>query len=303
MQRRQPVMRPHARLTADTRPRHLKHGTHAHTSRATIQWIAARGAHQNAVDIECGGRAENRAHVRVVDNTLEHAYAHRALPRRLDDTAQELINRNLTRSTERRERSARHVKSRQLLHELHGGHEHRNRTCALAHNQALKQRHHLVEPAFAQKKAHRLVSGTHRALDNLGTLGDKDALLRLQHAAQLALGQSHVGIEPLVLERINSQHLNGISHSRQPVPFLQQHLYQTRRRQAPPLTHSNPIIPWANRRFKHQRGDTSRTHNRRPRHPRPKQSWQHRHAAQSPTRDRRPSRESTCPRRGCNGCA
>ena len=149
----------------------------------------------------------------MVDNTLEHAYAHWALPRHLDDAAQELINRNLTRATERRERTARHVKARQLLHELHRGHEHGNRAGALAHNQALKQRHHLVKPAFAQKKAHRLVSGTHRALYDLGTLGDKDALLRLQHAAQFALGQSHVGIEPLVLERINSQNLNGISHS------------------------------------------------------------------------------------------
>lgn len=69
MQRRQPVMWPHARLTADTRPRHLKHGAHAHTGRATIQRIAARRAHQNAVDIESGSRAENRAHVCVVDNT------------------------------------------------------------------------------------------------------------------------------------------------------------------------------------------------------------------------------------------
>ena len=166
----------------------------------------------------------------MVDNTLEHAYAHRSLTRRLDDAAQELINRNLSGATERRKRTSRHVKARQLLHELHGGHEHRNRAGALAHNQALKQRHHLIEPALTQKKAHRLVTGTHRALDNLGTLGDKDALLRLQHA----LGQSHVGIEPLVLERINSQNLNGISHGSQPAPFFTAHLYQTRRRQAPP---------------------------------------------------------------------
>ena len=115
----------------------------------------------------------------MVDNTLEHAHAHRALSRRLDDATQELGYRNLTRATERRERTARHVKARQLLHELHRGHEYRNRAGALAHDQALKQRHHLIEPAFAQKKAHRLVSGTHRALNNLGTLGDKDALLRL----------------------------------------------------------------------------------------------------------------------------
>ena len=119
----------------------------------------------------------------MVDNALEHAHTHRTLPRRLDDAVEKLINRNLPRATKRRERTARHVKARQLLHELHGGNEHRNRAGVLAHNQALKQRHHLVEPAFAQKKAHRLISGTHRALDNLGTLRDKDALLRLQHAA------------------------------------------------------------------------------------------------------------------------
>ena len=115
----------------------------------------------------------------MIDNTLKHAHTHRTIPRRLNDATQELINRNLPRTTKRRERTARHVKARQLLHEFHGSHEHRNRTCALAHNQALKQRHHLVEPAFAQKKAHRLISGANRALDNLGTLGDKDALLRL----------------------------------------------------------------------------------------------------------------------------
>ena len=166
----------------------------------------------------------------MVDNTLEHAHARRALTRHLDDAVQELINRNLTRATERRERTARHVKARQLLHELHGGHEHRNRTCALAYNQTLEQRHHLIEPALTQKKAHRLVSGTHRALDDLGALGDKDALLRLQHAAQLALRQSHVGVEPLIIQGIDSQHLNGISHSSQPVPFFTAHLYQTRRR-------------------------------------------------------------------------
>ena len=50
------------------------------------------------------------------------------------------------------------------------------------------------------------------------------------------------------------------------------------------------------RRFTPQRDDTSRTHNRDPRRPRPRQSWQHRHATQSPTRDRHPNRESTCPR-------
>ena len=67
-------------------------------------------------------------------------------------------------------------------------------------------------------------------LDDLGALRNKDALLRLQHAAKLTLGQSHIGIEPLVLERINSQNLNGISHSSQPAPFFTAHLYQTRRR-------------------------------------------------------------------------
>ena len=30
-----------------------------------------------------------------------------------------------------------------------------------------------------RNNGHRLVSGTHRALNHLGTLGDKDALLRL----------------------------------------------------------------------------------------------------------------------------
>ena len=166
----------------------------------------------------------------MVDNAFEHAHTHRTLPRRLDDTVEKLIYRNLSGATERRECTARHVKARQLLHELHGGHEHGNRAGALAHNQTLEQRQHLIEPAFAQKKAHRLVSGTHRALNNLGTLGDKDALLRLQHTAQLTLRQSHVGVESFVLERINSQHLNGISHNSQPVPFLQQHLYQMGRR-------------------------------------------------------------------------
>ena len=179
MKRGQAIMRPHARLTPNARPRHLKHGAHAHAGRATVQRVAARRADQNTVNVQCGSRAENRANIGVINNILEHAHAHRALPRRLDDATQELINRNLPRATKRRERTARHVKARQLLHEFHGGNEHRNRTCALAHNQALKQRHHLVEPAFAQKKAHRLVSGTHRALNNLGTLGDKDALLRL----------------------------------------------------------------------------------------------------------------------------
>ena len=223
-------MRPYARLAANACPGHLEHRAHAHAGRATVQRVTARGAHQNAIDVQRSRRAENRADVGVVDNALEHAHAHRTLPRRLDDAAQELIDRNLTRATKRRERTARHVKARQLLHKLHRGHEHGNRARTFAHNQALKQRHHLVEPAFAQKKAHRLVSGTHCALDDLGTLGDKDALLRLQHAAQLALGQSHVGIEPLVLERIDSQHLNGISHSSQPAPFFTAHLYQTRRR-------------------------------------------------------------------------
>ena len=158
------------------------------------------------------------------------SHAHRTTPRRLDDAAQELINRNLTRATERRQRAARHVKARQLLHELHGGHEHGNRTRSLARDKLVKQRHHLVEPALAQKKAHRLISGAHGTLDDLGALRNKDALLRLQHAAKLTLGQSHVGIEPLVLERINSQNLNGISHSSQPAPFFTAHLYQTRRR-------------------------------------------------------------------------
>ena len=223
-------MRPYARLAANARPGHLEHRAHAHTGRAAVQRVTASGAHQNTIDVQCSRRAENRADIGVVDNALEHAHAHRALTRRLDDATQELGYRNLAWTTECRERTARHVKTRQLLHKLHRGHEHGNRAGGLAHNQALKQRHHLIEPAFAQKKAHRLVSGTHRALNNLGTLGDKDALLRLQHAAQLALGQSHVGIEPLVLERINSQNLNGISHSSQPAPFFTAHLYQTRRR-------------------------------------------------------------------------
>ena len=124
----------------------------------------------------------------MVDNALEHGHAHRALPRCLDDATQELGYRNLTWTTECRERTARHVKACQLLHELHRGHEHRNRTRSLAHDKLLKQWHHLVEPAFTQKEAHRLVSGAHRTLYDLGTLGDKDALLRLQHAAQLAIG-------------------------------------------------------------------------------------------------------------------
>ena len=294
-------MRPHARLTADTRPRHLKHGAHAHTSRATIQWIAARGAHQNAIDIERGGRAENRAHVRVVDNALENAYAHRAVPRRLDDAAQELINRNLSRATERRERTARHVKSRQLLHELHGRHERRNRTRALAHNQALEQRHHLIEPALAQQKAHRLVSGAHRTLYDLGTLGDKDALLRFQYAAQLTLGQSHIGIEPLILERIDSQNLNGISHSSQPAPFFAAPIQISGQRHAPPRHSFHPDNTEGIIGFTPRCDDTSRTHNQRPRHPHRRQSSRPRYAAQSPTRDRRPSRESTCPRDGRSG--
>ena len=239
----------------------------------------------------------------MIDNTLKHAHAHRTIPRCLNDAAQELINRNLSGATERRERTARHIEARQLLHELHGGHEHRNRAGALAHNQALKQRHHLIEPALTQKKAHRLVTGMHRALDNLGTLGDKDALLRLQHAAQLALGQSHVGIEPLVLERINSQNLNGISHGSQPAPFFTAHLYQTRRRQAPPHAFNQPDDTVHARRFTPQRDDTSRTHNRRPHRPRPRQSWQPLRAAQLPTQDQRPSQESTCPRHARNGHA
>ena len=223
-------MRPHTSLAANARPRHLKHGAHAHAGRATVQRVAARRADQNTVNVQCGSRAENRANIGVIDNTLKHAHAHRTIPRRLDDAAQELINRNLTRATERRQRAARHVKARQLLHELHGGHEHGNRTRSLAHDKLVKQRHHLVEPALAQKKAHRLISGAHGTLDDLGALRNKDALLRLQHAAKLTLGQSHVGIEPLVLERINSQNLNGISHSSQPAPFFTAHLYQTRRR-------------------------------------------------------------------------
>ena len=230
VQRRQPIMRPYARLAANARPRHLENRAHAHAGRATVQRVTASGAHQNAIDVQRSRRAENRANIGVVDNTLKHAHAHRTIPRRLDDAAQELINRNLTRATERRQRAARHVKARQLLHELHGGHEHGNRTRSLAHDKLVKQRHHLVEPALAQKKAHRLISGANRTLDDLGTLSDKNALLRLQHAAKLTLGQSHIGIEPLVLERINSQNLNGISHSSQPAPFFTAHLYQTRRR-------------------------------------------------------------------------
>ena len=57
------------------------------------------------------------------------------------------------------------------------------------------------------------------------------------------------------------------------------------------------------RRFTPQRDDTSRTHNRDLRHPRPRQSWQPLRAAQLPTRDRRPSRESMCPRDGRSGYA
>ena len=190
-----------------------------------------------------------------------------------------------------------------MLHELHGGHEHRNRTPALAHNQALEQRHHLIEPAFAQQKAHRLVSGAHGTLDDLGALRNKDALLRLQHAAQFALGQSHIGIEPLVLERINSQNLNGISHSSQPAPFRTAHLYQTRRRQAPPHAFNQPDDTVHVRRFTPQRDDTSRTHNRDPHHPRPRQSWQPRQPAKLPMQDRRPNWENTCPRDGRSGYA
>ena len=239
----------------------------------------------------------------MVDNALEHAHTHRTLPRRLDDAVEKLINRNLPRATKRRERAARHVKARQLLHELHGGNEHRNRTCALAHNQALKQRHHLIKPAFAQKKAHRLVSGAHRALDNLGTLSDKDTLLGLQHAAKLALGQSHVGVEPLIRKRIDSQNLNGISHSSQPAPFLTAHLYQTRRREAPPHAFNQPDNTVHARRFTPQRDDMSRTHNRDPRHPRPRQSWQPRQPAKLPMQDRRPNWENTCPRDERSGYA
>ena len=170
----------------------------------------------------------------MVDNALKHAHAHRALPRRLNDAVQKLRNRNLARTTECCERTARHIKARQLLHELHRGYKNRNRTHTLAHGQAIKQRQHLVEPTLTQKKAHRLVSSAHRTLDNLGALGDKDALLRLQHTTQFALGQSHVGIEPLVLERIDSQHLNGISHSSQPAPFFAAPIQISGQRHAPP---------------------------------------------------------------------
>ena len=294
-------MRPYARLTANTRPGHLENRAHAHAGRATIQRVTASRAHQNAIDVQRSRRAENRADVGVVDNALEDAYAHRALPRRLDDTAQELINWNLTWTTECRERTARHVKARQLLHELHGGNEHRNRTRALAHNQALEQRHHLVEPAFTQKKAHRLISGTHGTLDDLGALRNKDALLRLQHAAQLTLGQSHVGIKPLVLERINSQNLNGISHSSQPAPFFAAPIQISGQRHAPPRHSFQPDNTEGIIGFTPQCDDTSRTHNRRPRHPHRRQSSRPRYAAQSPTQDRRPSRESTCPRDGRSG--
>ena len=75
--------------------------------------------------------------------------------------------------------------------------------------QAIKQRLNRVEPALAQKEAHRLHTGRKSALDNLHAFCDEDALFRLEHAPQLALRKLGVRIETRVVEGGNMDDLVG----------------------------------------------------------------------------------------------
>ena len=100
-------MRPEASLAADATPRHLEHRPHGYPNGPTIEGVAARGAHQDAVDIECGGGTKIRADVGVVHNALENAHAHRALAGCVAEALEKRRRIHKRRATERGERAAR----------------------------------------------------------------------------------------------------------------------------------------------------------------------------------------------------
>ena len=113
------VIRPRACLAADTRPRYLEHRAHGHARGATIQRIDARGAYQDAVDIERGGGAKDRTDVGMIDNALEHAHAHRATVGTLDESVEKGTRIGKRRSAKRRKGSTRDGEARELLQQVH----------------------------------------------------------------------------------------------------------------------------------------------------------------------------------------
>ena len=65
------VFRPVGRAGADLRPRHLKHGAHAHPHRAAAQRVAAGGGDEHGIHVQRGSAAEDSAHVRSEEHTSE----------------------------------------------------------------------------------------------------------------------------------------------------------------------------------------------------------------------------------------
>ena len=123
----------------------------------------------------------------MVDDSLKHAHANRSVFRALAKTLKENIGRSQRRATKGCQSATRNGKPRKLLHEFHGSNEHGNVQLGALLLELVKKRRKLRHPTLPQKEAHRLKPRVNGSFDNLGALGDKYPLFRLQHTAQLAL--------------------------------------------------------------------------------------------------------------------
>ena len=148
----------------------------------------------------------------MVDDALEHRDA--ASP------AHDLFHTGQNRAAHRAQGAAGQLVPREFGELLDRGNED-GEVLVFAHKARLHcltgTLERLVDPLGSDKEGNGRHGGVKRAVDDLERLGDADALLGLQAAAQLRLRQASVGVEPLVFECLNLNNANshGASFPRQ----------------------------------------------------------------------------------------
>ena len=181
-QPRDPPLRPIARRIADVCPRHLEHRPHADADRAAAERVAAGRRRQNGIHAERRRRTEERADIRRIRDALQHGHAPCPGADRLRVRQLWAAHRAEHAARQRIAREARkHLTLRRVGRNVR---EPGQQRCRVSRR---------VPPLHQERK--RLIAVFHGGRDNLRALRDEHALLRLEPAAELRLGQAREDIQ------------------------------------------------------------------------------------------------------------
>ena len=176
-------------------PRHLEDRPHAHAHASPVEGVRAARAHEHRVRTEARGRAEDGAHVRVVDDVFEH-----------DDqpcSGDDVVHGCQWRAVHRHQRAAMDgIPGETLCHvrldDVDGGLGMRSR-----------DGFDVRQPLLLHQNGSRAMPRGHRSPDHLGGLRHVEPARRFQHSAERDIRQISVIGQPLVVRRPDSLDAHG----------------------------------------------------------------------------------------------